>query len=97
MPIVLGSFTSSSTKFVDLSYYAQSCSDSMKALQPLLPRMHDEAHQYVVGGKLNNECSTLLFSPLFRKIANMRIFHSERSNHENTYTLLYFAGILFKS
>ena len=45
MPIVLGSFTSSSTKFVDLSYYAQSCSDSMKALQPLLPRMHDEAHQ----------------------------------------------------
>ena len=32
MPIVLGTFTSSSTKFVDLSYYAQSCRDSMKAL-----------------------------------------------------------------
>ena len=39
----------------------------------------------------------LLFAPLFRKIANMRIFHYERLNHENTYTLLYFAGILFKS
>ena len=26
----------------------------------------------------------------------MRIFHSERSNAENIYTLLYFAGILFK-
>ena len=33
----------------------------------------------------------LLLAPLFRKIANMRIFYSERSNHENTYTLLYFA------
>ena len=63
MPIVLGTFTSSSTKFVDLSYYAQSCRDAMKARQPWLPRMHDEAHQYVEGGKLNNECSTLLFSP----------------------------------
>ena len=62
--------------------------------------MHDEAHQYVVGGKLNNECSTLLFSPFssfVSKIANTRLFHRERSNHENTYTLLYFAGILFKS
>ena len=39
----------------------------------------------------------LLLALLFRKIANMRIFHSERSNHENTYTLLYFAEILFKS
>ena len=39
----------------------------------------------------------LLLSFLFRKIANMRIFHSERSNQENTYTLLYFAGILLKS
>ena len=39
----------------------------------------------------------LLLALLFRKIANMRIFHSERSNHENTYTLLYFAGILFKN
>ena len=34
----------------------------------------------------------LLLALLFRKIANMRIFHSERSNHENTYTLLYFCG-----
>ena len=32
----------------------------------------------------------LLLALLFRKIANMRIFHSERSNHENTYTLVYF-------
>ena len=39
----------------------------------------------------------LLLALLFRKIANMRIFHSERSNQENTYTLLYFAGILLKS
>ena len=39
----------------------------------------------------------LLLALLFRKIANMRVFHRERSNHENTYTLLYFAGILFKS
>ena len=38
MPIVLGTFTSSSTKFVDLSYYAQSCRDSMKALQPLVAK-----------------------------------------------------------
>ena len=38
----------------------------------------------------------LLLALLFRKVANMRIFHSERSNPENTYTLLYFAGILFK-
>ena len=39
------------------------------------------------------------FLLLFRKIANsnMRIFHSERSNQENTYTLLYFAEILLKS
>ena len=28
----------------------------------------------------------LRLAVLFRKIANMRIFHSERSNHENTYT-----------
>ena len=38
MPIVLGTFTSSSTKFVDLSYYAQSCRDSMKVLQPLVAK-----------------------------------------------------------
>ena len=38
MPIVLGTFTSSSIKFVDLSYYAQSCRDSMKALQPLVAK-----------------------------------------------------------
>ena len=38
MPIVLGTFISSSTKFVDLSYYAQSCRDSMKALQPLVAK-----------------------------------------------------------
>ena len=38
MRIVLGTFTSSSTKFVDLSYYAQSCRDSMKALQPLVAK-----------------------------------------------------------
>ena len=38
MPIVLGTFTSSSTKFVDLSYYVQSCRDSMKALQPLVAK-----------------------------------------------------------
>ena len=35
MSIVLGTFTSSSTKFVDLSYY---CRDSMKALQPLFAK-----------------------------------------------------------
>ena len=35
MPIVLGTFTSSSRKLVDLPYYAQSCRDSMKALQLL--------------------------------------------------------------
>ena len=39
----------------------------------------------------------LLLSLLFRKIANMCIFHSERSIQENTYTLLYFAVILLKS
>ena len=39
----------------------------------------------------------LLLALLFSKIANMRIFHSERSNLENTYTLHYVAGILFKS
>ena len=39
----------------------------------------------------------LLLALLSRKIANIRIFHSERLNHENTYTLLYFAGIVFKS
>ena len=38
MPIVLGTFTSSSTKLVDLSYYVQSCRDSMKALQPLVAK-----------------------------------------------------------
>ena len=38
MPIVLGTLTCSSTKFVDLSYYAQSCRDSMKALQPLVAK-----------------------------------------------------------
>ena len=38
----------------------------------------------------------LLLALLFRKIATMRISHRERSNHENTYYLLYFAGILFK-
>ena len=50
-------------KFIDLSYYAQSCLDAMRALQHCLPRMHDDDHWYDVGGKLNNECSTLLFSP----------------------------------
>ena len=38
----------------------------------------------------------LRLAVLFRKIANMRIFHSERSNHENTYTLLYFAKFCSK-
>ena len=36
MPIVLGTFTSSSTKFVDLSYHALLCVDAMKALQRLV-------------------------------------------------------------
>ena len=31
----------------------------------------------------------LLLALLFRKIANMRIFHSERSNHENHFALFY--------
>ena len=35
----------------------------------------------------------LLLALSFRKIANMRIFHSERSNQENAYTLVYYAGI----
>ena len=38
MPIVLGTFTSSLRKLVDLPYYAQSCRDSMKALQPLVAK-----------------------------------------------------------
>ena len=66
MPVVLGTFTSSSTKLVDLSYYAQSCRDSMKALQPLVAknaRRRSSSTDDVVGGKVNNECSTLLFSP----------------------------------
>ena len=33
----------------------------------------------------------LLLALFFRIIANIRIFHSRRSNLENTYTLLYFA------
>ena len=141
MPIVLGTFTSSPTKFVDLSYYKQSCRNSMKALQPLVVKNGRRSSLICCSGKLNNECSTLLFSPsssfisqnrtlgtrgfsrvqrefsvlaegrhIFKdltetgnrarkvsgtqgsKIANMRIFHSERSNSENTYTLLYFAN-----
>ena len=36
MPIVLGTFTSGSpAKFVNVSYYVQSCLDGMKALRPL--------------------------------------------------------------
>ena len=38
MPIVLRTSTSSSTKFVDLSYYVQSRRDSMKVLQPLVAK-----------------------------------------------------------
>ena len=73
MAIVLATFTSSSTKFVDLSYYAQSCRDSMKALQPLVAKnAKNEAHQYVVGGKLNNERSTLLFSPFSSFVSQNR-------------------------
>ena len=34
--------------------------------------MHDEAHHYVVGGKLNNECSTLLFSPFSSFVSQNR-------------------------
>ena len=34
--------------------------------------MHDEALQYVVGGKLNNECSTLLFSPFSSFVSQNR-------------------------
>ena len=45
MPIVLGTFTSSSTKFVDLSYHALLCVDAMKALQRFV----------ALGGKLNKE------------------------------------------
>ena len=72
--------------------------DSMKALQPLLAK-NARRSSSICCRWLNNECSTLLLhflllALLFRKIANMRIFHSERSNQENTYTLLYFAGIL---
>ena len=37
IPIVFGTFISGSAKFVDLSYYAQSCLDARKALlQPLV-------------------------------------------------------------
>ena len=36
MPIVLETFTSSSTKFVDLSYHALLCVDAMKMPQRLL-------------------------------------------------------------
>ena len=36
MPIVLGTFTSSSTKFVDLSYHALLCVDAMKVPQRLV-------------------------------------------------------------
>ena len=36
MPIVLETFTSSSTKFVDLSYHALLCVDAMKAPQRLV-------------------------------------------------------------
>ena len=48
MPIVLGTFTSTSTKFVvDLSYHALLCVDAMKALQRFV----------ALGGKLNKEGS----------------------------------------
>ena len=58
MPIVLGTFTSSSTKFVDLSYHAETL---WKCFSHWLPRMHDEAHQYVLGGKLDNlSCCTVV-------------------------------------
>ena len=74
MPIVLGTFASSSKKFVDLSYYVQSSRDSMKARQRLVAKI----------ARRNAVCYCfLLLSLLFRKIANMRIFHSERSNQEN--------------
>ena len=100
MPIVLGTFTSSSTKFVDLSYYAQSCRDSMKALQPLVAKNARQSSliccRWQTKQWMQHAYCFLLLALLFRKIANMRIFHSERSNPENTYTLLYFAGILFK-
>ena len=36
MPIVLETFTSSSTKFVDLSYHALLCVDAMKMRQRLV-------------------------------------------------------------
>ena len=36
IPIVFGTFISGSAKFVDLSYYAQSCLDARKALHPLV-------------------------------------------------------------
>ena len=38
MAIVLGTFTSSSPKLLDLSYYGQSCLDAMRALQPLVAK-----------------------------------------------------------
>ena len=62
MPIVLGTFTSSSTKFVDLSYYAQSCRDSMKALQPLVAKNARRSSSICCRWRPNNERSTLLFS-----------------------------------
>ena len=69
MPIVLGTFTFSSTKFIDCCIIAETL---WKRFNHCLPRMHDEAHQHVVGGKLNNERSTLLFSPFSSFVSQNR-------------------------
>ena len=64
----LGTFTSSSTKFVDLSTDAQPCIDAMK---------YDE------GGKLNNDYSTLLFSP-----SSSLVLQNRSYEHISLWTLI---------
>ena len=91
MPIVLGTFTSSPTKFV--AYESASALVAKNARRNSLICCWWQTKQCI---KHAIYCF-LLLALLFRKIANMRIFHSERSNQENAYTLLYFAGILSKS
>ena len=63
MAIVLGTFTSSSPKLLDLSYYGQSCLDAMRALQPLVAKNARRSLLIWCWCK-TKQCSTLLlFSP----------------------------------
>ena len=92
MPIVLGTFTSSSTKFVDLSYYAQSCRDSMKALQPLVAKNARRSSSICCRWRPNNERSTLLFSPFSSFVSQNREYaHISQWTFKSLYLFFHFA------